>query len=175
MNYKQLQQTLKSYRQQGLTVIKLNQKAAILQAEYDRIQQAQQQAQQIQSLTFGVEIEIRATLDREQIARALQAANINAAAESYNHSTRPYWKVITDSSCGYEIVSPVLRGEQGLGELAKVCQILTDLGCQVNRSCGLHVHIGADALGVDKGHREAVERQRAPPGFNPAPVTAGDL
>jgi uncharacterized small protein (DUF1192 family) len=43
MNYRELQQSLKVYRALGLTIVKLNQKTAVLQAEYNRIQ-AQQQA-----------------------------------------------------------------------------------------------------------------------------------
>jgi hypothetical protein len=157
MNYRTLQTELKRYRSLGYTTIKLNQKKVILQAEYNRIQairdeQERQRVLQSQptELTFGVEIEILPTVDRSAIATALQSEGINAAVEGYNHRTQSYWKIITDSSCGYEVVSPILSGEQGLNELRKVCEVLTRLGCQVNRDCGLHVHIGADALGVDR-------------------------
>ena len=158
MNYRTLQTELKRYRSLGYTSIKLNQKKIILQAEYNRIQdiraeQEQQRTLQSQppnSLTFGVEIEILNTVDRSAIATALQAEGINAAVEGYNHQTRHYWKVITDASCGLEVVSPILSGEQGLNELKKVCEVLTRLGCKVDKTCGLHVHIGADTLGVDR-------------------------
>lgn len=155
MNYRTLQTELKRYRSLGYTTIKLNQKKVILQAEYNRIQgiraeQEQQRVLQSGELTFGVEIEILSTVDRNEIATALQAEGINAAVEGYNHRTQRYWKIITDSSCGYEVVSPILSGEQGLNELKKVCQVLTRLGCQVDRNCGLHVHIGADVLGVER-------------------------
>jgi hypothetical protein len=153
MNYRELQQTLKAYRASGLTTIKLNQKKTVLQAEYDRIQGIQEQPQCLVAegdLTFGVEIEILNTIDRTEIARALQAEGINAADESYNHRTTTWWKVITDSSCGLEVVSPILSGEQGLNELKTVCEVLTRIGCQVDKQCGVHVHIGANALGVSK-------------------------
>ena len=156
MNYRELQRALKTYRASGLTVIKLNQKTAVLQAEYDRItgilqaEQDNQRAQNPNSLTFGVEIEILSTVDRSAIATALQAEGINAVVEGYNHRTQHYWKIITDGSCGWEIVSPILSGEQGLNELKKVCETLTRIGCKVDKSCGIHVHIGADALGVSK-------------------------
>lgn len=152
MNYRELQQALKRYRAMGLTSIKLNQKATVLQAEFDRIQQQEQPQRPTNEgeLTFGVEIEILNTVDRSAIATALQAEGINAAVEGYNHRTQRYWKIITDSSCGFEVVSPILSGEQGLSELRKVCEVLTRLGCQVNRNCGLHVHIGANRLGVDR-------------------------
>ena len=156
MNYRELQKALKVYHTAGLTTIKLNQKTAILRAEYDRItgilqaERDNQRAQNPNSLTFGVEIEILNTIDRSTIATALQAEGINAEVEGYNHRTQHYWKVITDSSCGWEIVSPILSGEHGLNELKKVCKVLTRIGCRVDMNCGLHVHIGADALGVAK-------------------------
>jgi hypothetical protein len=169
MNYRELQQALKTLRIEGLTIIKLNQKTAVLQAEYNRIQaqqtqqtpQAQQtqqtpQAQQTQqatndlpdSLTFGVEIEITRLVSQDAIAMALQAAGIAAAVEGYNHVTKRHWKVVTDGSCGYEVVSPILSGEKGIAELRKVCETLTRIGCKVNKHCGLHVHLGAEFLGV---------------------------
>ena len=46
MNYRELQQSLKAYRASGLTIVKLNQKTAVLQAEYNRIQAQQAQQQQ---------------------------------------------------------------------------------------------------------------------------------
>ena len=152
MNYRELQKALKVYRAAGLTVIKLNQKTAILRAEYDRIQeQLQRQRPTAEGeLTFGVEIEILNTIDRSAIATALEAEGISAASEFYNHRTTTWWKVITDASCGLEVVSPILSGEQGLNELHKVCEVLTRIGCKVDKSCGIHVHIGADALGVSK-------------------------
>jgi hypothetical protein len=160
MNYRTLQTELKRYRSLGYTSIKLNQKKVILQAEYNRIQgiraeQDNQRALQNQtpnSLTFGVEIEILMTqgLSQELIETALRDDGINATIERYNHQTRQHWKIITDASCGWEIVSPILSGEQGLNELRKVCETLTRIGCKVDKTCGLHVHIGADALGVDR-------------------------
>lgn len=43
MNYRQLQTALKPYKEQGLTTIKLNAKKAELEAEYDRLKQAETQ------------------------------------------------------------------------------------------------------------------------------------
>jgi hypothetical protein len=44
---------------------------------------------------------------------------------------------------GAEMVSPILSGDEGFAELRKVCNVLESLGCKVNKSCGLHVHVGA--------------------------------
>lgn len=41
-----------------------------------------------------------------------------------------------------EIKSPILKGQEGLREIRRFCNHLRKLGITVNRSCGLHVHIG---------------------------------
>lgn len=104
------------------------------------------------SRTFGVEIEgygvSRATLLAE-----LRAQGLDAEEEGYNHSTRPHWKIVSDASIqgadGFELVSPVLRGLEGLADLERACRALTNCRAQINASCGLHVHIGARELSVE--------------------------
>lgn len=103
-----------------------------------------------QEMTFGVEIEVAGDWsdsdETARIAQALRSAGISAQYDSYGHSTRDYWKVIYDSSCGHEIVSPILRGDAGLDELEKVCTALQNAGCRVNSHCGFHVHHGIQHL-----------------------------
>ena len=41
-----------------------------------------------------------------------------------------------------EIVSPVLRGEEGLLNVLRVCKRLNTIGAKVNDSTGLHIHVG---------------------------------
>jgi hypothetical protein len=41
-----------------------------------------------------------------------------------------------------EIVSPVLKGEEGLRQVAEACRKISALGAKVNPSCGFHVHVG---------------------------------
>lgn len=102
-------------------------------------------------LKFGVEIEIiEGNYTRAQIAQAIRAKGIEAYEEGYNHTTRSYWKVITDSSCGYEVVSPVLYGEEGLHQLEKVCEALNEVGCNVDVRCGLHVHHDIGDLSLEQ-------------------------
>ena len=107
--------------------------------------------------TYGVEIEITGTrhLDSnlKAIARALTRAGIPAVAARYGSSDQPEggnWKVLPDTSCGPEIVSPPLRGKAGLEEISHVCQVLQDVGAEVSSSCGLHVH--HDAAGFSVQH-----------------------
>lgn len=93
---------------------------------------------------FGIEIEmIIPGGDRHGVANALSVAGIDCSVEGYNHSLRSHWKLTTDVSLsrnGYELVSPILRGDDGLEQIRTVCKVLNEFGCTVNRSCGLHVH-----------------------------------
>lgn len=99
--------------------------------------------------TYGIEIEAY-NVDRHTVANALQAAGIDAEVQHYNHATSGAWKVITDSSIqgdkGFEVVSPILQGEEGLRQVKVVMDTLTAIGAKVNKSCGLHVHFGAQDL-----------------------------
>lgn len=89
--------------------------------------------------TFGVEIEFT-TASRETVARLMKQKGLLAEVEGYNHSTRRHWKLITDSSCGFELVSPILKGRDGLNQLKLATEALAEAGAKVDRNCGLHVH-----------------------------------
>jgi len=97
--------------------------------------------------TFGCEIEIgRAGATAAACYEALRAAGIAAEHHGAAHQARrnpQAWVVCPDGSCAGEIVSPILRGQEGLAILAKVCDTLYAAGAAVDTSCGLHVHVGA--------------------------------
>ena len=101
---------------------------------------------------FGIEIEAY-NVDKTALARALNAAGILCAVEGYNHQTRGHWKIVSDGSLqGYntfELVSPILEGDNGLMQVEIVCQVLKRLDAKVNTSCGLHVHIDARDIDVN--------------------------
>ncbi|MDD3585711.1 MAG: amidoligase family protein [Thermoguttaceae bacterium] len=97
-------------------------------------------------LTFGLEIET--IINRE-------TANANGLNVGRYHDGRqvPYlpegWTAASDSSIrgnanetGCEIVSPILRGEDGLRQIYTVLAALKEKGHRVNTSTGVHVHIG---------------------------------
>jgi len=89
----------------------------------------------------GVEIEF--TLDSDPISGVLENLRengIDVRHESYNHSVNRWWKFTTDSSCGYELVSPILSDQTYRQTRAAMLSILNGGGA-VNRSCGFHVHI----------------------------------
>lgn len=101
---------------------------------------------------FGIEIEAY-NVERSVLSQALRAAGINVQAESYNHITRRHWKIVNDASVsgsnGFELVSPVLKGNSGIEEVKKVCQVLESLRANVNKSCGFHVHFDARELSIN--------------------------
>ena len=106
--------------------------------------------------TFGIEIEFNAAVNMRIVAITLQNHGIECVAESYNHTTRSSWKLVPDSSVhsnfrryNMELVSPVLKGAEGLAEIRKVCKVLNNsaIDAKVNHTCGLHVHHGANDFG----------------------------
>jgi hypothetical protein len=111
--------------------------------------------QDLSVLTFGVELEIILPLGmtHSELSRHINTAGVESMHEQYNHAQRPHWKVVTDGSIGdytrgAEVVSPVLRGEDGFRQLKTVCTVLTRVGCKVNKKCGLHVHVGIVGFAV---------------------------
>ena len=71
--------------------------------------------------------------------------------EGYNHTdNNHYYKFVSDSSIRgenpIECVSPVLTGKMGMKSLETCCKALNEANAQVNKSTGLHVHIGAQNL-----------------------------
>ena len=96
---------------------------------------------------FGIELEL-VGITREQAGRALTQVGVEVRDEGYNHDTRSYWKMVSDSSVrgDFELVSPVLRGEDGIHQARKVATALDDMGATANRSCGYHVHLDAADL-----------------------------
>ena len=102
--------------------------------------------------TFGIEIEFFG-VHLDKVIEALKANEVNFKHESHSHSTCSYWKLIYDVSVtnrgtglsrgGHELVSPILKGKEGLEEVQKVMAVLDSIGAKVDRTCGLHVHHGA--------------------------------
>ncbi len=95
--------------------------------------------------TFGVEIESYG-VDKNELVDSLRRAGIAVENAGYTHATTSYWKVVRDGSIigsnSFELVSPILRGEEGMLELKKVCTILKQKNALINKSCGLHIHFG---------------------------------
>ena len=101
-------------------------------------------------LTFGVEIECYNVIRQDLIENAT-ANGLQIRSEGYNHADNShYYKIVSDSSLQgvntNEVVSPILKGKKGLQSLETLCASLSAIDARVNRSCGLHVHIGAERM-----------------------------
>jgi hypothetical protein len=123
---------------------------------------------------FGVEFEAY-NVSKETLRSKLAAAGIACEIEGYTHRTTPHWKIVTDASLRgsqtFELVSPILKGEAGLQELMKVCNVLNRCGAKVNMSCGTHVHINAREFSLEQWKRVYINYARlekAIDGFMPA-------
>lgn len=100
-----------------------------------------------EDFTFGIEIETTVDLT-EASQNGLYIGN-----HIYGQQV-PYlpagWKAKSDGSirttqpnrAGCEIVSPVLKGQDGLKQVLEVVKALEEKGHKVNATCGVHIHIG---------------------------------
>lgn len=117
------------------------------------------EGEKYQNIPFGVEIEIIIP-DGKQDGFTLQSIAMNLTKlgpetvhfEGYTHNTTNYWKIVTDASIRennhnhdlcFELVSPVLKGEDGLASLRNVMSNIRTIGISTNSSCGFHVHVDA--------------------------------
>lgn len=103
----------------------------------------------IDGLTFGVEMEcVNAPVSR--VTTRMQSNGIECQYLGYTHRTTPSFKLVSDSSLQgnntIECVSPILKGESGENLLKNACKALSEAGAGVNRSCGLHIHFGAENM-----------------------------
>lgn len=125
----------------------------------------------LNSMTFGIELEV-VELTERGAAVAMRDGGYQCNEAGYDHSVMPTWKVVRDSSVsGYngscEVVSPVLTGNDGLTEIRTVAGILRTAGAKVNKTCGMHIHIGVDnALTVEQQARVIVMHQMWQPAFD---------
>lgn len=103
------------------------------------------------SYTFGVEMET-VNCDRTDFMSTARANGLQVFNQVfYNHNDMNLFKLVPDSSLSghmpAECVSPALNSNaRGFGSLKACCKTLRDIHATVNRTCGLHVHIGAKDL-----------------------------
>lgn len=102
--------------------------------------------------TFGVEIECLHA-NRSTLVEAGRMNGIEVRPECYNHRDNSnYFKIVSDGSVGgdidpNEVVSPVLHGNRkGFASIKAITNALDSVEAHVNRTCGLHVHIGSNNI-----------------------------
>jgi hypothetical protein len=108
---------------------------------------------QASELTFGVELEVYLPRGLIAVGGRHAGRQIPDLPEGWNAQGDGS---LTDAPHGYqgvEVVSPILKGEDGLRQLAAACAWLNGLGAKVTRKCGFHVHVG-----VRRGDEELVRR-----------------
>lgn len=103
---------------------------------------------------FGIEIECIGA-NKQHVVTALNEIGVRCddlTGNSYStyHATHPSWKIVLDGSVhgGWEIVSPILVGEEGIEQVRKVAKTLVAKNATVNKNCGLHVHVDAHGLSI---------------------------
>lgn len=91
---------------------------------------------------FGVEIEFNACNGgHEALVRKMREKGLECSFRGYTHENLVRaWKVVTDASCGLELVSPPLKGMNGINQVKLACEALNEVGAKVDKRCGLHVH-----------------------------------
>lgn len=112
--------------------------------------------------TFGVEIEFisennqRVTNEEINQYLANHGASFRMNTTYYSDSDSSTWRLKTDSSVsgvgryGLEVVSPVLQGNSGHADLMLVLDAINNTGATINRTCGLHIHVGVSDWGIKK-------------------------
>jgi Putative amidoligase enzyme len=96
-------------------------------------------------ITFGIEIECLIPAENcPTVGGYHQGAQIVGLPEGWNAQYDGSIRVRRGFR-GAEIVSPILKGEDGIRQIKIVCEWLKTVGAKVNKSTGLHVHIGFTA------------------------------
>lgn len=116
---------------------------------------------------FGIELELTSAIDlspqiiASQISRGVGDVRIITSYGEGREQTNG-WKLVPDSSIScnisqpncntFELVSPVLQGGDGLGQVAEVTKELDVFRgkVRVNKSMGCHVHIDVSDLNVPR-------------------------
>lgn len=168
---KEVMKNIKGRANQDAALIKIGLRPADIQLirfaeaqERKAKRQGMRPVLRIGDLTFGVEIEC-VNAPRINLLNAVESNGVGIAFEGYNHTDRKdRFKLVTDASLTgrnpIECVSPVLKGKQGESQLKKVCDALAQVGATANKSCGLHVHIGAAKM-TDKQYIRVFKNYQA--------------
>lgn len=97
------------------------------------------------SFTMGIEIECFG-FNKSVVREALMSKGVKSIETGYDHNDqKEAYKLGYDGSINgnqpCEVVSPILRN---LKSLKMVCEVINEAGAQVNKSCGMHIHFGAE-------------------------------
>lgn len=114
---------------------------------------------------FGVEIEINAfdllskPLNEKVLPNGIEfiACEINESIKEHvvitkwqNDHYNTNWGIKPDSSCGMEIISPVLKGIHGIEKVCSVVDVIKKNDFPVDKRCSVHVHVDVSDLNDQK-------------------------
>jgi len=115
---------------------------------------------------FGPEFEMfGSNIDMDTVVEILVRQGVSAERTRHGHKVYTKWQVEPDSSIqpgssnseSFELVGPVLIGEEGLHEVKRVLMIVKDhINPKVNKSCGFHVHFGPNSWNNDLDNLKAI-------------------
>jgi len=100
---------------------------------------------EIEFLVNGVSMEsLTSQMNTRKVLNSCGADNY-VREEPYNHETRTWWKIVPDVSAQWELVSPILKGKDGIKQARIVIDALNKIdGVTINSTCGVHVHVGSE-------------------------------
>lgn len=119
-------------------------------------------------MRFGIEMEFFSPLDNTSLRHELRKVGfVVQEGRAKNHSYKN-WTLTEDESLDYnhrservpheeyidmlphELVSPILdtTNPEDIKAVRRIALALQTLGCRVNKTCGLHVHVDTDGLSV---------------------------
>jgi hypothetical protein len=106
------------------------------------------------AVNFGLEIECN--IPRSHYSDIPMGRQIPLGPDGWKAKQDGSIAVLDAGFYGAEIVSPKLRGLDGLGEIQHTLNYIRSIGGSVNPSCGMHLHL--DARGLDAAE---IDRVRA--------------
>lgn len=99
---------------------------------------------------IGIEVEFKGTeAQRDMVASYMTQHGVECYVENYNHNTRRHWKIITDASAQWELVSPPMAAEDAKHQIQVACEAFAAARAKIDKSCGLHVHHDASDFTVE--------------------------
>lgn len=96
----------------------------------------------VNEITFGIEIECFVPAGTIQAGGYHHGLPIPGFPEGWNAQHDGSLHGARRGREGVEIVSPVLKGADGIKQVIDVVSRLNRMGARVNRCCGFHVHVG---------------------------------
>lgn len=99
---------------------------------------------------FGIEIETNTNISKLDLKNRLQSRGLEVKViNGYENSNGKKWDIKNDSSCGYEIASPILSGDAGIFDVKlsidKIKESLNDTHVPDSR-CGIHITLDVSDL-----------------------------